>query len=1532
MSDIHDSGTLPRVSHIKKLNEPGDYVDWSQDVQATLIDGGWWKYVCSAPLFPTTDPDYLPCYDPLDEDSDASFTRVTPKTRGGKASAVDNVSLDEDKAKLARHRDWTKGDNAARHIIRSTISQHIKSSLPPIITATGITHARDYWNLIKSDYEDISFTDTADLEAQLSLLRMTDSAVTYVAEIRRIQAILAERNAGCSTVSLINTLLRGLPDERRWKDWRHAEMNSWKLRRNVTFNDVARSVISQSTSFDVRGAIDDGSVILCNKTGPKHSKPLSNKSPKSSSSSPPKSPRPVCTYSPCGKIGHTEEFCRKKKWDEDNKKGDGGTNKGGGSKVKEKAQIATDNSNTQIVKDSVTNEDFSDYIRPSKSSRPEVAAISVSRSSFNLDGEFSSVALTPNTTIFDSGCTSHIFKSREVFHTYRAEDATNVATANCGVLTTLARGDVQILLRFRGQTKLVMLKECLHAPDAAVNLLSQGRLDEDGLYITTGGNRATLFRSTADATGTTQDILIEAPRIGYLYWPTIEFVLPSSNLSVDTESTHASLDLLPDLVLYVHVPLTAELWHARLGHAGKDYTSIMLGGRYATGIKSTTKTMTSHCESCIIGKHPREPHPYRGNRAENPLDLIHIDICGPFPVLTPDKFAYFIVFLDDHTNTGHTDLLKKKSDALQAWIVLRTRWERMTGRRVGSIRTDNALEFLAKLFQADLAANGIQHDTSCPYAHQQNGKAERFIRTIEDGAVTMLVHANLPLTFWGKAVLARTYIHNRLPSRILPKDTTAYKLFRHRKPDVSHLRVWGSQCWAGVPTELRSKGGPKAIECLFMGYPAGVKGYCLWDIKKRRFFNCADVVFNENRPDLSLTYPEPHRDGQLGDGPLPSDGNARPTRSPAIPFIPPANLKRVPIATDRGQDWIDGIKAREKWRSDLRARRDKRLASLRPAEIAEMGYLSARADEMMLLLESRSLNDAELDILEHRLETCCVIQEMILHANPRTRGPIPKDIDLKQNPRSRREIQLRSDWDIWYDAMKAEVDNLESHGTYRVATLPPGRRAIRPKWVFIWKRDKDGQPIKPKARVVIMGCEQEEGIDYGATFAPTVKLSTVRLVLAISAHDDLELNVWDVVGPSLNPVLEEEIYMQPIPGFPLEDPTKVLLLLKTLYGLKQSSREWYRQIRQFLESIGFVCCAVDEGLFVLSLHTSPDPSVPLPPSGSICCYICLHVDDGLTACNSLPYLAYFKRRIREHWEIKDLGDIDLYLGMKVVRNRSTREIWVSQRYYTESLIERWGMSDANPVHTPMEDHLWKLKEAPPNALPDLSKLKSEKFIKLYQAIVGRLLFLAISTCPDIKYSVQALSQHNIKPTITHFLAAKRVIRYLIATKDYSLHYGGNRRHEPLVGYSDADWANEPDRISISGYVWTFAGGLISWGSRKQRTVACSSTEGEYMAVALCIQEGLWIKSLFSHLRISTPLPFVIKCDNKGAIFLADGQGASTRSKHIDIKYHFVREQTIKKVFDIVYIPTADQTADIFTKPLGRTLHERHVTSLDLVSS
>jgi len=237
-TNSHVSVSLPNISHIKKLEEIKDYTEWSQDVQATLINGGWWKYVCPPPDFPMSDPDYIPCPDPLlAAGADESVT-------GNTRSAQDiQVKL------LTAHRKWVQGDNAARHIIRSTIAQHIKTSLPPVITSEGITHARDYWKLLESDYDAVSFNDTADLEVQLSLLQMTDSPLKYVSEICCIQSTLLKCSCGCSNVSLINHLIRGLPNEKHWREWRHTEMASWKLQHDVTFNDIARSNYNSSHQF-----------------------------------------------------------------------------------------------------------------------------------------------------------------------------------------------------------------------------------------------------------------------------------------------------------------------------------------------------------------------------------------------------------------------------------------------------------------------------------------------------------------------------------------------------------------------------------------------------------------------------------------------------------------------------------------------------------------------------------------------------------------------------------------------------------------------------------------------------------------------------------------------------------------------------------------------------------------------------------------------------------------------------------------------------------------------------------------------------------------------------------------------------------------------------------------------------------------------------------------------------------------------------------------------------------------------------------
>ena len=248
-----------------------------------------------------------------------------------------------------------------------------------------------------------------------------------------------------------------------------------------------------------------------------------------------------------------------------------------------------------------------------------------------------------------------------------------------------------------------------------------------------------------------------------------------------------------------------------------------------------------------MAKHPWKPYPSsKSPHAEHMLDLIHSDLCGPFPVRTPHAKLYFVIFLDDHTHLLNIQLLATKDQALEAWRIVKSLWENHTKRKVKVFRSDNGGEFISTEFTKALEEVGIEQQLAAPYAHQQNGKAERAMRTLKGRSLAMLEAAGLPSTLWGEAVLTAAYLWNRTKSAALPPGKTPYKMVNNRKPDLSHLRVFGSWCWARVPTELQSKLGPKLHQAIFMGYPEGVKGYRLRDSSTGAFFVACDIIFDED--------------------------------------------------------------------------------------------------------------------------------------------------------------------------------------------------------------------------------------------------------------------------------------------------------------------------------------------------------------------------------------------------------------------------------------------------------------------------------------------------------------------------------------------------------------------------------------------------------------------------------------------------------------------------------------------------------------
>jgi Reverse transcriptase (RNA-dependent DNA polymerase) len=491
--------------------------------------------------------------------------------------------------------------------------------------------------------------------------------------------------------------------------------------------------------------------------------------------------------------------------------------------------------------------------------------------------------------------------------------------------------------------------------------------------------------------------------------------------------------------------------------------------------------------------------------------------------------------------------------------------------------------------------------------------------------------------------------------------------------------------------------------------------------------------------------------------------------------------------------------------------------------------------------------------------------------------------------------------DEWQEAMAKEWHSLLENKTFELCLLPPDRKAIGCKWVYKIKKLADGSVDRLKARLCAIGTSQVYGFDYTATFAPVVRHENLRTILAYGALHDLEIHQMDVDSAFLNGSLEEEIYMRQPKGFVHpEAPKYVLRLLKSLYGLKQAPRVWNMVLTRFLLKHGFSRSKADPCIF----YKSFDGEMAI---------VAIYVDD---CCIVAPKLCLqsVKDILSSGFSMKDLGEAKSLLGMQIIRNRNERTIKLVQSGMVNEIVAAAKMEGANSCKTPMEVGLKLMKASPNNAImQDTGKFP-------YRTMVGMLLYLSVGSRPDIAFAVNYLSRFVTCYDEKHWKALKRVVRYIKGTSNLGVTYGAHSElGTELIGFGDADWgSDEVDRRSTSGNIFFFGGGPISWKSRKQVVVAISTVEAEYLSCTDAVKQALHHRVLLRELAEPTTGPTVIRSDNQGCIALTENPCHHERTKHFDIRHHFIREKVEDGDVKLRYLPTGDMVADIMTKALPAT--------------
>jgi Reverse transcriptase (RNA-dependent DNA polymerase) len=724
---------------------------------------------------------------------------------------------------------------------------------------------------------------------------------------------------------------------------------------------------------------------------------------------------------------------------------------------------------------------------------------------------------------------------------------------------------------------------------------------------------------------------------------------------------------------------------------------------------------------------------------------------------------------------------------------------------IKTIRSDNGAELLSNEMQDFFRQNEIIHETTCIDTPQQNGIAERKHGHLLEVARSLRFQSGLPKIFLGECLLIATYLINRIPTKNLDGKTPFEMLF-NKRPSYAHLRVFGCLCFAHIhPTD---KFEPHAKRCIFMGYLYGKKGYKVFDLKEKKFFVSCDIIFHEiTFPYLTKVDPDVATMSRIT---ALSESTSQTIHTPQIIFEPtepflannPDNALLNPTTSENPKENSQTEPSTEQHFEPVSepvpdVRRSTRSKKTPP-------YLVDFHCSQVLTSPNHSSQLSTSKGTRYPLKNF-----VSYHTFSKQHKVFLSSLAVESEPRSYSEAVQNPEWRA---TMSTELRALEANKTWSLTSLPSGKHAIGCKWVFKTKYKADGSIERHKARLVAKGYTQREGIDYQEIFAPVAKLIYVRCLIVIAASRGWPLYQLDVNNAFLHGDLNEEVYMRVPLGYDFQQENNrqvICRLPKSLYGLKQASRNWYSKFSKALQEFGFKQSSSDYSLFTLRSHDS----ITL---------LLIYVDDMIITGDNERTINAVKGFIQSHFPIKDLGRLKYFLGIEVARSKAG--IFLSQRKYTLDILNEAGLLGAKPVKFPMEPTL-KLNSEDGRVLADPSS---------YRRLVGRLIYLTI-TRPKITFPVNILSQYMHEPRQPHMTVALCVLRYLKSSPGKGiLMKTDNDLH--LRAFCDADWASCPTtRRSITGYCTFLGYSPISWRTKKQHTVSRSSAEAEYraMAVATC---------------------------------------------------------------------------------------------------
>jgi hypothetical protein len=1022
-----------------------------------------------------------------------------------------------------------------------------------------------------------------------------------------------------------------------------------------------------------------------------------------------------------------------------------------------------------------------------------------------------------------------------------------------------------------------------------------------------------------------------------------------------------------------------RLCHRSYDHLRLLVSSGVVRGLESLKVPPKGSEHDTRCGGCAEGKAHRQSFGQRldvTREAQHILARVSADVAGPIAIESLTGARYFLVLLDEWSQFGAVFFLAHKSEAAEHI----TRWCRQArtrqNREVVVFHSDGGGEFVNTTLTRFFNATGTQQTTTVAHTPQHNGKAERLIRTLAEWARSAISHAGAAKKFWAHAIHTALHVRNHTQvmqqksgaaehvisdaaehdtsdaataaaeaSKSTPNTPVARWLQLSTPVSLDRCRVWG--CDADVsftvaPGLKLAKLDVKSRLCMFLGYSDEKNAWVFYDPTAAQVVISRDAVFYERQFTVSNATRVEEQGADDGEESVEDEQHwltrttfDNETRLMQLVSREEAAASRAREATEHtspdgaggDSDADDGGEQSHPDAHDAASEADEHASvsrtgapvssSSRPAEPITSSGPRRSARSNFGIPENR-YGMVNNNLAQGRAVFIALAQQ---HANVAITPVVTAAADdIALVPSTFTEAMSSS---FWREAVARELDAHKTNGTWEFMPLPTGHKAIGSKYVFKIKLNSDGSVERGKARLTAKGCAQGPG-SFTDTFAPTLFYNTLRAVLAIVAAENYELHHLDVETAFLNAHVQDELYMQ-VPEGVDAPPNTVCRLRKALYGIKQAPHEWHSEIASTLARLGYTASSRDPCLFFKRSRTGRTLLFPL------------FVDDCFPACHSedLPEMVADKQQLMQAYKIKNSGDATLLLGMRVNRDRQARTLRLDQQVYVKRLLVEYGMEECKPASTP-ECPLAEEEEAASaesagdvvsNAKSDTSQSSGNSpagntsnapLREWYGALIGALLYLALATRPDIAHAVNRLSRALTAPTETHRIAALRVLRYLKSTHALGITLGGGLESRPLVAYSDATWASKSpsDARSTSGWLVKIGSGPVCWSSKKQTVTALSSTESEYIAAALAAREIVWLRDLLAGIGVQATRATTLFCDNRAAKSLAESPSIGSRSKHINTRFHYMRECVQGGIITIEWVASEQQPADLFTKPLG----------------